>query len=143
MTSVEARPPSNRWVQLIAGIVAMIMVANYQYAFTLFTPGMKQHFAGTPYAHIALIFTIFVIFETWPVPIAGVLIDRFGVRLLMLIGTALVFTGWLLSGAFATSVNQLYIYYGVITGLGAGTIYLAVTGNAINGFPTGEDWPRV
>jgi OFA family oxalate/formate antiporter-like MFS transporter len=135
MTSAVARPPSNRWLQLVAGIVAMIMVANYQYAFTLFTPGMKQHFVGTPYSHIALIFTIFVIFETWPVPVAGVLIDRFGVRLLMLIGTALVFTGWLLSGAFATTVNELYISYGVITGLGAGTIYLAVTGNAIKWFP--------
>jgi MFS transporter, OFA family, oxalate/formate antiporter len=127
--------PTNRWLQLIAGIVAMIMVANYQYAFTLFTPGIKEHFVGTPYSSIALIFTIFVIFETWPVPVAGVLIDKFGVKLLMFIGTGLVFTGWLLGGAFAGSVKDLYLYYGVITGLGAGTIYVAVTGNAIKWFP--------
>jgi len=30
----------NRWVQLIAGVIAMIVISNYQYAFTLFTPGM-------------------------------------------------------------------------------------------------------
>ena len=38
----------NRWVQLIAGVIAMIVISNYQYAFTLFTPGMRQQFTGCP-----------------------------------------------------------------------------------------------
>jgi hypothetical protein len=29
----------NRWIQLVCGIIAMIVISNYQYAFTLFTPG--------------------------------------------------------------------------------------------------------
>ena len=38
----------NRWIQLLCGIIAMIVISNYQYAFTLFTPGMKQSFPGVP-----------------------------------------------------------------------------------------------
>jgi MFS family permease len=49
-------------------------------AFTLFTPGLKQTFAAVPYAQIALIYTLFILFETWPVPLAGYLIDKFGIR---------------------------------------------------------------
>jgi len=38
----------NRWIQLACGVIAMIVISNYQYAFTLFTPGMRQTFTGVP-----------------------------------------------------------------------------------------------
>src|ERR1700742_1524287 len=120
---------------LIAGVAVMILLSNYQYCFTLFTPGMKQQFAGVPYSDIALIFSIFVLFETWPVPFVGGLIDRFGIRKLMLIGSVMVGAGWIGGGLTATSVFQLYIWYGLIAGLGCGIIYVAVVGNAIRWFP--------
>jgi len=125
----------NRVVQLIAGLVSMIVISNYQYAFTLFTPGMRQQFVGTPYPQIALIFSLFILFETWPVPIAGILIDRFGIRTLMCIGSILVLLGWLLGGTLATSVFDLYIYYGALAGVGAGIIYIATVANAVKWFP--------
>ena len=56
---------------LAAGVVVMVLLSNYQYCFTLFTPGMKEQFKGAAYSEIALIFSIFVLFETWPVPLAG------------------------------------------------------------------------
>src|SRR5882757_10018939 len=125
----------NRWIQLVAGIAVMILLSNYQYSFTLFTPGMREQFVGTPYSSIALIFSIFVLFETWPVPIAGVLIDTFGIRRLMIVGSILVSLGWIVAGMTATSVAQLYLLYGVVTGLGTGIIYLAIVANAIKWFP--------
>ena len=70
----------NRWIQLAAGVTAMIVISNFQYAFTLFTPGLKQTFATVPYSDIALIYTLFILFETWPVPVAGYFIDKFGIR---------------------------------------------------------------
>lgn len=124
-----------RWVQLGAGIVMMILLSNYQYCFTLFTPGMRQQFAGTPYAQIALIFSIFVLFETWPVPVAGGLIDAFGIRRLTIIGAVLVAAGWVMGGLTATSIVQLYGWYGVVTGFGAGMLYVAIIGNAVKWFP--------
>ncbi len=125
----------NRWIQLAAGVAAMIVISNFQYAFTLFTPGLKQQFAGVPYSDIALIYTLFILFETWPVPVAGYFIDKFGIRNLMLIGSILIFLGWVLGGMFSTSVFHLYIYYGVLAGTGAGIIYIATVANAVKWFP--------
>lgn len=125
----------NRWVQLIAGIVGMVVISNYQYAFTLFTPGIKQQFPDVPYSHIAGIFSLFIVFETWPVPVAGILIDKFGIRKLMIIGAIGVLAGWVLGGTMATSVFHLYIYYGVIAGTSAGIIYIATVANAVKWFP--------
>jgi len=125
----------NRWIQLAAGVIAMIVISNFQYAFTLFTPGLKAQFASTPYSDIALIYTLFILFETWPVPVAGFFIDKFGIRNLMLIGAVLILLGWTLGGLFATSVFHLYIYYGVLAGTGAGIIYIATVANAVKWFP--------
>ncbi len=125
----------NRWIQLAAGVVAMVVISNFQYAFTLFTPGLKETFAAVPYADIALIYTLFILFETWPLPLAGYFIDKFGIRNLMLIGSVLIFLGWTLGGTVATSVFHLYIYYGVLAGTGAGIIYISTVANAIKWFP--------
>ena len=125
----------NRWIQLTAGIVAMIVISNFQYAFTLFTPGLKQTFANVPYSQIALIFTLFILFETWPVPLAGYLIDKFGIRKLMLVGAVGILAGWTLGGTVATTVFHHYICYGAIAGTGAGIIYIATVANAVKWFP--------
>ena len=77
----------NRWIQLVCGVIAMIVISNYQYAFTLFTPGMRQTFTGVPYAKIAAVFSAFILFETWPMPVAGYFVDKFGIRKLMTVGS--------------------------------------------------------
>jgi OFA family oxalate/formate antiporter-like MFS transporter len=125
----------NRWIQLTAGVIAMVVISNFQYAFTLFTPGLKAQFANEPYAKIALIYTLFILFETWPVPLAGYFIDKFGIRNLMLVGSTLIFLGWVLGGTVATSVFHLYIFYGAMAGTGAGIIYIATVANAVKWFP--------
>ena len=125
----------NRWIQLAAGVTAMVVISNFQYAFTLFTPGLKQTFANVPYSQIALIYTLFILFETWPVPLAGYLIDKFGIRKLMLVGATGILLGWTLGGTVATTVFHHYICYGVIAGTGAGIIYIATVANAVKWFP--------
>ncbi len=125
----------NRWIQLVCGVIAMIVISNFQYAFTLFTPGLKETFKDVPYARIALIYTIFILFETWPVPLAGQLIDRFGIRKLMIVGAVGILLGWLLGGTVATTVTHHYITYGLIAGTGAGIIYIATVANAVKWFP--------
>jgi len=125
----------NRWVQLIAGVVAMIVISNYQDALTLFTPGMKLQFADVPYSKIALVFSLFILFETWPMPVSGYFVDNLGIRKLMIIGSLAVGAGWLLCGTVARSVSHLYIYYGVIAGTGAGIIYISCVANAVKWFP--------
>ena len=72
----------NRWAQLVAGIIAMMAIANLQYAWTLFTKPMQAHL------HVSLtaiqgIFTAFILVETWLVPFEGYLVDRIGHKTLM------------------------------------------------------------
>lgn len=125
----------NRWIQLVCGVISMIVISNYQYAFTLFTPGMRQTFTGVPYSQIATIFTAFILFETWPVPVAGIFVDKFGIRKLMILGSIGILVGWLLGGTIAKSVRDLWLYYGVIAGTGAGIIYISTVANAVKWFP--------
>lgn len=129
------RISGNRWIQLICGIIAMILISNYQYAFTLFTPGMRLSFPGVPYAKIAAIFSAFILFETWPMPVAGYFVDKLGIRKLMSIGAVCIALGWVLGGTVAKSPLELYIYYGVISGTGAGIIYISCVANAVKWFP--------
>jgi len=75
----------NRWVQLMAGIVAMMAIANLQYAWTLFTKPMQSHL-HVSLAAIQGIFNLFIILETWLVPFEGYLVDRIGPRLMLGVG---------------------------------------------------------
>jgi OFA family oxalate/formate antiporter-like MFS transporter len=115
----------------------MIVISNYQYAFTLFAPGIQRGLGLTQaqYPLVAAIFSLFVLFETWPVPVAGILVDKLGIRKLMMLGSIGVLLGWLLGGTIAHSVVELYIYYGAIAGTGAGIIYISCVGNAVKWFP--------
>ena len=57
----------------------MIMIANLQYAWTLFVKPLQ---AGTGWklSDIQLAFTLFILFQTWVQPLEGWLIDRLGPR---------------------------------------------------------------
>src|SRR5690242_7135035 len=82
-------PVFNRWWQLAFGILAMIMIANLQYGWTLFVNPMRDKYGWT-LAAIQWTFTLFVLMETWLVPVEAYLVDRFGPRLMVAIGGVLV-----------------------------------------------------
>src|SRR5436309_15498754 len=84
---------SYRWLQLLVGIVCMAMIANYQYGWTLFVGPLdaKYHWGR---ASIQVAFTVFVLLETWLVPVEGWLVDRFGPRLIVVVGGVLCWIAW-------------------------------------------------
>lgn len=122
----------NRWLQLGACIVAMMAIANLQYAWTLFTIPLTDSLKVTLSA-VQLAFTLFILAETWLVPVEGYLIDRLGARLVVTVGGVLVGAGWIGSG-FAQSLAGLYFWY-TIGGVGAGAVYGASIGTALKWFP--------
>src|SRR6201987_1293873 len=128
----SAAPASLRVVQLLVGIVCMVMIANLQYGWTLFvTPIDQKYHWGR--AAIQVAFTIFVLTETWLVPIEGYLIDKFGPRVMISASGALVAIAWVIN-SMADSLFLLYVG-AAIGGIGAGVIYGGSVGNALKWFP--------
>jgi len=110
----------------------MIMVANYQYGWTLFVGPIGEKF-GWNKAAIQVTFTLFVLFETWLVPAEGWLVDKFGPRWMIVSGGILCLFSWLFM-SFASSLGMFY-FAGIIGGIGAGAVYGTCIGNAVKWFP--------
>jgi OFA family oxalate/formate antiporter-like MFS transporter len=123
---------ATRWGQLLIGIICMIATANLQYGWTLFVNPIdaKYHWGR---AAIQVAFSIFVLTETWLVPIEGYLIDKFGPRVMVFLSGFLIATSWVLN-SYANSLTLLYIA-AAIGGVGAGIIYGGCVGNALKWFP--------
>ncbi|MGH9782962.1 MAG: oxalate/formate MFS antiporter [Terriglobia bacterium] len=128
-----SRPPVvNRWVQLAAGIVAMMAIANLQYAWTLFTTPLTENL-NTTLDMVQWAFAGFILAETWLVPFEGYMVDKLGPRVMLSIGGVLVGAGWVGAGR-ATSIEELIALY-TLGGVGAGVVYGGTIGNALKWFP--------
>ena len=131
LNKITTRPASYRWMQLFMGIICMAMIANLQYGWTLFVNPIADKYGWTK-AAIQVAFTIFVLTETWLVPIEGYLVDRFGPRPVVMVGGLLCGIGWVLN-SFANSLVLLYVA-AAVSGIGAGAVYGTCVGNALKWF---------
>jgi len=132
METSNSKGTPNRWLQLVIGIICMGLVANLQYAWTLFvTPMDAKHHWGQ--AAIQLSFSIFIVTETWLVPVEGWLVDKFGPRPVIAVGAIFAAAGWVIN-SMATSLFELYAA-AIIAGIGAGCVYGTCVGNALKWFP--------
>src|SRR6202045_115452 len=129
---VAIRVSRQRWLQLTLGILCMAMIANLQYGWTLFVKPIdaKYHWGR---AAIQGAFSIFVLTETWLVPVEGWFVDRYGPKVVVLFGGVLVGIAWVIN-AVADSLALLYIA-AAIGGIGAGGVYGTCIGNALKWFP--------
>jgi len=110
----------------------MVMIANLQYGWTLFVGPIDQKYHWGR-AAIQVAFTIFVLTETWLVPIEGYLIDKFGPRAMISGSGVLVAIAWVINSV-ADSLPMLYLG-AAIGGIGAGVVYGGAVGNALKWFP--------
>jgi OFA family oxalate/formate antiporter-like MFS transporter len=110
----------------------MACVANLQYGWTLFVnPIDAKYHWGRP--AIQLAFTLFVLLETWLIPVEGYLVDRFGPRYVVIGGAFLVTLSWLVNSV-ASSLPILYLG-AALGGIGTGCVYGTCVGNALKWFP--------
>jgi MFS transporter, OFA family, oxalate/formate antiporter len=132
LDSNRSTPFSNPWVQLILGVICMACVANLQYGWTLFVNPIDAKFHWGR-AAIQVAFTIFVLIETWLIPVEGYLVDRFGPKWVVMSGGILVAIAWVLNST-ASSLPILY-FAAAIGGIGTGCVYGTCVGNALKWFP--------
>ena len=121
----------NRWFQLVASLIAMIMIANLQYAWTFFVKPLQTS-TGWKLSDIQFAFTLFILFQTWVQPLDGWLIDRLGPRGFISAAGLLCGLGWAGMG-YATSLPMLYVLY-CAAGIGAAFVYSASIGSALKWF---------
>jgi OFA family oxalate/formate antiporter-like MFS transporter len=125
------RHPSNRWVQLVASVAAMMAIAAVVFVWPLLQgpPGkdLAESLAATQNA-----FAAFIIAETLFVPLEARIGDRFPRWLLVGVGVALVALG-AFAGARAESVRALVAWH-ALGGVGAGLAYGGTVAKALKRF---------
>jgi MFS transporter, OFA family, oxalate/formate antiporter len=131
-SALSKSPLANPWVQLLIGVICMACVANLQYGWTWFVNPIdaKYHFGR---AKIQFAFSLFVVIETWLIPVEGYMVDRFGPRWVVITGAVLVALAWVLNSV-ADSLPLLYLG-AALGGIGTGCVYGTCVGNALKWFP--------
>ena len=122
---------NNRWFQLVASLIAMIMIANLQYSWTLFVQPLREG-TGWALADVQFAFALFILFQTWVQPLDGWFIDRLGPRGFITAAGLLCGLGWAGMG-YATSLPILYVLY-CAAGTGAAFVYSGCIGSALKWF---------
>ncbi|SDN20194.1 MFS transporter, OFA family, oxalate/formate antiporter [Methylobacterium phyllostachyos] len=132
MSEIRTSVGGGRWLQLAFGVICMCMIANMQYGWTFFVNPMQERH-GWDRAAIQVAFTLFVVTETWLVPIEGWFVDKYGPRIVTLFGGLLCGIAWVMN-SYAESLTMLYVA-AAIGGTGAGAVYGTCVGNSLKWFP--------
>ncbi len=122
-----------RWTQLILGLIIMMTISSPQYIWTLFTKPLMA-VTGSTLAQVQITFSLLIVLQTFFSPAQGMLIERFGPKVLIGLGTLLSGLGWVLASK-ATSLFTLYATYGLFCGIGTGIVYVGIVGLMVRWFP--------
>src|SRR5688572_20084647 len=124
---------TSRWIQLLLGLICMIVISSPQYVWALFTQPLTT-VLGSSLAELQITFSLLIVVQTFLSPWQGILIDRFGPRLLLSLGVVITGLSWVLA-ALVSSLMMLYVNYGLMGGLGTGIVYIGVIGHMVQWFP--------
>ena len=121
-----------RWACQIAAMVICVC-AGFGYAWSVLQNPIVTRF-GWADSGVALAYTITVLCSTMAPLLFGALIRRLSTRLCVVVG-AVLFGGGLLLTGLMSQLWQLYLFYGVISGLGVGFIYPSMMAYVVRLFP--------
>src|SRR5512132_3997180 len=121
--------PRTRWLQLLLGLICMVVISSPQYVWALFTQPLTAGLRST-LPELQITFSILIVVQTFLSPWQGVLVDRFGPRLLLSFGVLITGLSWILA-AQASSLTMLYLTYGLLGGIGTGVVYVGVIGHMV------------
>jgi MFS family permease len=108
------------YVILALCFVNMVVMRGVNGSFSVYYVALLEHFSWSHQDGASIAAANFLVYALAS-PLVGLAFDRFGPRVLMPLGGALVGAGLFLSG-FAESLWQLYFSYGLLTALGQGAL---------------------
>ncbi len=111
----------------------MMTISSPQYVWTLMTKPLATKL-GIALPQLQVTFSILVLLQAFCSPFQGALVDRFGPRRLISIGTLLAGLSWVLA-SYAHTASMLYLAYGGVGGIGTGIVYVGVVGLMVRWFP--------
>ncbi|KAG7226394.1 hypothetical protein INR49_013805 [Caranx melampygus] len=116
--NVYPEAPDGGWGWVVA--VAFFLVEAFTYgtikSFGIFLQDLMEEFGETN-SRVSWIVSICVFVMTFTGPLSSVMTNRFGFQLVVMIGGLLISTGTITT-SFTSSINQMYITYGLVAGLG-------------------------
>ncbi len=121
-----------RWLLVPLGIIVLLCLGTV-YSWSIFRKSLEA-LLNINATESLLPFTVLLVVFALLMPIAGFLIDRFGVRLVAAIGGMIAGLGYVLS-SFDGNAFSLVITYGMITGAGIGIAYGVPLAVASKWFP--------
>ncbi len=127
-----------RWILVALGLVINLCLGTI-YSWSVFVNPLTEYFKGTlgqavTANDVLLPFSVFLAFFAIAMPLTGKYIETLGPRNITIIGGVLTGLGWLLAST-VTSVQMLYVVYGVIGGIGVGIAYGVPIAVAARWFP--------
>jgi oxalate/formate antiporter len=128
-----AIPLTSRWTQLLLALICMIVISSPQYVWALFTQPLTTAL-GSSLAELQITFSILIVVQTFLSPWQGILVDRFGPRVLLSCGVLVTGLSWVMAAQAAT-ITTLYLTYGLLGGIGTGIVYVGVIGHMVQWFP--------
>jgi MFS family permease len=108
------------YIILALCFINMVVMRGVNGSFSVYYLALLENF-GWSHSDGASIASVNFLVYALAAPFVGFAFDRFGPRVLMPLGGALVGVGFLLSG-FGNSLWQMYFSYGLITALGQGAL---------------------
>jgi MFS family permease len=121
---MSLRPSRQAWLILVGGFVAFTISAGLMHAYTVFLVAFIEAFRWGR-AESSIAYSVGQLVGGVTSPLVGGLVDRLGSRRMVLIGGCLLAVG-LTGSAFADSLWQIVLLYGVVMTLGSNCIGLVV-----------------
>jgi len=122
----------NRWLVVLGAVMLQVCIGAI-YSWSLFNQPLMDKF-GWGNSEVVLTFSIAVFVFAFATMFSGRLQDKIGPKKVAMIG-GLLYGGGLILSSTATSLLQLYIYYGVIAGAGVGFAYVCPLSTCVKWFP--------
>ncbi|MGG7077268.1 L-lactate MFS transporter [Clostridium sardiniense] len=123
----------SRGIRVVIASLAIQLVMGTIFMWSLFNIPFAEKF-GWDKSSIVFTFSVMIFFFTFSAIFGGRLQDKYGPRKIATIGSILFGAGVILSST-ASEVWQLYLYYGVIAGIGAGFVYVCPVATCVKWFP--------
>lgn len=122
----------NRWLPVVGGLLMNLALGSL-YAWSVFVPPLEQEFHWTR-SQTSWVYTVAVVSFALTFIAAGRLQDRKGPRICAFTGGILVSLGFFLASQ-TSSLLTLYVFFGLIVGVGNGFGYATPTPVASKWFP--------